>query len=92
MRTWARAFMDLRCGSCGDWVYQGHAVLWFFGPFPRRARCAKCAGEPVPADLPPLVPALKIAPTALIRFTNNSLPLDWKQKQAGDREPGEDDA
>lgn len=63
----------------------------------RRVRCARCADEPVPADLPPLeehratpatCPALPVPErlSALVGI----LPLDWRQKATGEREPGEE--
>lgn len=55
--------------------------------------CLQCGerqyGAP-PEDLPPLVECPAIQPQILTRFSPNMLPLDWKVKQAGDREPGEE--
>lgn len=52
-------------------------------------RCAACAGEPVPADLPPLAERTPIVPMAHLRTGPNVLPFDYKQAQAG-RDPGEE--
>jgi hypothetical protein len=53
-------------------------------------RCAACADEPVPADLPPLAEPEPIVPMAHIRTGPDALPFDYKMASAG-REPGEDD-
>lgn len=61
-----------------------------------RLRCATCAGEPVPADLPArrertstIAPMPK--PKRIPVFASvGALAADWKHKQAGDREPGAD--
>lgn len=52
-------------------------------------RCAACAEGSPPADLPTLEERSAITPTMLTRFTDSSLPLDFKSAAAG-REPGED--
>jgi hypothetical protein len=52
-------------------------VLW---------RCPLCAGELAPADLPALEDLVR-PPPALRRVV---LPFDWKARQSGDRDPGEE--
>lgn len=55
-------------------------------------RCAVCAGEPVPADLPERVEPTPIVPTARmasLRALAGTLPFDYKAAQSG-REPGEE--
>jgi hypothetical protein len=54
-------------------------------------RCKACAGEPVPANLPPRVERVAIAPMVHVASGAGTLPLDWKAQAAGDREPGSDD-
>jgi hypothetical protein len=59
-------------------------------------RCAACAkasgyGEP-PADLPPLQERSAVVPMLKIGHVGaGALPLDWKARSSGEREPGEDD-
>jgi len=58
MRTWTRAERTLKCGYCRRrWMERGEPVLSIQLPTIRRHlyRCADCAGEPVPPNLPPLV-------------------------------------
>lgn len=89
MRTWRRLVAStLRCGLCGKEIKVGDPYMerskltettsW------RQLRCQACAGEPVPADLPPLAPRVEHKPIVPVRFSADSLPLDWKQQQSGE--------
>lgn len=96
MRTWARATRDQRCGCCSAIIRQGDpifliAVVTLTAP-KVRCRLLECAGEPAPADLPPLIERLPIELPRMVRVTAGvaSLPFDYKQRQA-EREPGCDD-
>ena len=99
MKAWTRADHLTICGGpCRTLMFQGDPVLVLTVASVDRHfhRCAACAGEPVPADLPPLREvASTIAPTtkpkkARFASTVSALAVDWKAKQLG-REPGEDD-
>lgn len=98
MKTWRRAPALTICGGpCRVMIRKGEPVLEIRidGVDKRFLRCPQCAGEPVPADLPPLSEQVPIAPshksrTAPLFASAGSLAKDWKQSQAG-REPGEDD-
>lgn len=56
MRTWRRATMRERCGSCSAEIATGTPLLELHLPAWRLVRCVDCAatrfGEPVPTDLP----------------------------------------
>ena len=98
MRVWRRAPALTICGGpCGKMISKGAPMLAIriTGITQRYLRCAACADEPVPDDLPPLSEQLPIAPThkaanSPLFASVGSLAKDWKMKQAG-REPGEDD-
>jgi hypothetical protein len=51
-------------------------------------RCSEC--REAPADLPPLVEPAPLEPIPLVRFTREMLPLDWRARAAGERDPGEE--
>lgn len=69
MKTWLRTPVDCLCGACGRVLRRGDPVVEltyrYLGGTPlRKLRCPGCAGEAVPADLPPLAePAVLITPT-----------------------------
>lgn len=50
----------------------------------RKVRCEACAGEPVVERAATFTPLVHVAVGA------GCLPLDWKQRATGDREPGEE--
>lgn len=93
MKTWRRAGHDRICGRCGHRIAKGDPVLELKIPqatFPK-LRCAGCAGEPVPADLPPLEAPVAITPTVKAPRQSSvssvgTLAADWKVKQSGDGE------
>lgn len=102
MRTWTRTTaMETICGGpCVRRLARGTPVLHIQleGSTTKRIRCEQCAGEPVPADMPPFVESLKraITPTPIVRekpqlpFSRFQVPADFKMAAAG-REPGSDD-
>lgn len=89
MRSWIRAAEEKICGGpCVRRITRGEPVfkitigaLYFY-------RCAHCAGEPVPADLPPLVERLPL-PTRSKHGGRVMLPFDFKLAQVA-RDPGEE--
>lgn len=91
MRTWVRRPMQVKCGRCGELVPKNSPIL-LIDPTPERAvkhrfiRCALCAGEPVPADVPTMEPVRLKVPVRL----GVVVPFDFKSAAAG-RDPGEDD-
>lgn len=97
MRTWTRAIDVTLCGGpCGHRIQTGDPMLEIrldiLSKSRRLLRCVRCAGEPVPVDLPPLFSkTIQPTPTALVHIATgaNALPLDWKSAGAG-REPGQE--
>lgn len=92
MKIWSRLRISQFCnGPCGRRMLKGEPVLEFhiqdLTRVPRR--CAACAGEPVPDDLPEVTVRPAIGPLTMHRFSVDMLPLDFKMAAAG-REPGED--
>jgi len=97
MRTWRRASIATRCGSCGTVVPVGQPLLILTLGHAVKFRCGKC--EEAPADLPenpaprdtpdtPDTPdTSRRAPMQPLR----GLALDWQKRAAGEREPGSDD-
>lgn len=95
MKAWERARRVRRCGFCGQTIAVGQPLLarWLAGYEWRKVRCAACAGEPVPADLPEpeIEPARRLRATPIQPLLAvASLARDWKTA-AAEREPGEDD-
>lgn len=93
MKTWVRASHDTICGGpCHRQIRRGEPllVLTIVGIEKRRRRCASCAGEKPPEDLPPLVEPSSFTPMSHIRTGATALPFDFKMAQAG-REVGADD-
>jgi hypothetical protein len=100
MRTWARVVVPATlCGGCNRELHRGEPILlievaFLAGKIIRCHRCERCEG-PAPPDLPALVErATAITPTPLTRILP-VLPLgtplaDWRARQSGEREPGED--
>ena len=54
MRTWERSVIGFMCGNCAAMLPAGAPVLRLMMPNIKhvKVRCADCAGEPVPVDLP----------------------------------------
>ncbi len=54
MMIWQRASMAFTCGFCGDVRPKGDPmlVIRIDGVRGSKRRCEKCAGEPVPEDIP----------------------------------------
>ncbi len=97
-RTWSSCAVPRKCGRCGRRIAFNEPMCSVH-PDPVHAlkarfiRCAACAGEPVPPNLPPAVAnrGVPIEPRQLERRGQPGLPLDYKAIAAGDREPGSDD-
>jgi len=92
-RQWTRAEQAKLCGLCGELIALGEpaVIICVNGITRKRWRCQACAGEP-PPDLPPLLPRDEIICDP--QTPNPTRPPwsvhDWKRKQAGERDPGED--
>jgi hypothetical protein len=89
MRSWTRAGLDTLCGGlCGRTIAKGQPLLVIaleqLSKHRQLHRCQRCAGEPVPDHLPPLIERVPIPATMPVRFQPGMLPVDWKQKQAGE--------
>jgi len=96
--SWERAALDQKCGRCGQRIYRGQPMLQIAIPALSRPlrRCLQCAGEPVPADLPPLVdvqmpitPTLKrgrSAPWPFASAAGLAAVADFKRKAGNDDE------
>lgn len=89
--------MDVLCGGpCGRRVKKGQPLFVIELPALSKGRqfrrCQRCAGEPVPEHLPPLVERVPIPQTMPVRFRPGMLAgLDFKAAAAGrDRDPGEE--
>jgi hypothetical protein len=86
MRTWTRAAGDMLCGFCPRYLRRGDPIQLQRTPGVKRAfvRCATCAGEPVPDDLPSIESQTAIAPTVNLPSGPNALPFDFKAAGAGE--------
>lgn len=89
MTEWKRASYTMLCGGpCGTMIKAGDPVLLFTLPglTVKKARCARCAEQPVPVDLPTTPAKRALEPSTMVPLRSiRALPFDWKQKQA-DRE------
>jgi hypothetical protein len=96
VKFWRREPLGDRCGLCGHPIDKGAVELVY--RFPERkvdlVRCATCAGEPVPDDVPALQERDVVAlhPSVLTRKPARKQPVgigslakDWKHAQSGDR-------
>jgi hypothetical protein len=95
MRTWSTAGAPHLCGCCEHTIRAGDPMLTITLPGLSEARrnllrCAKCADEPVPANLPPRAAPVLIAPMVHVASGAGTLPLDWKAQAAGERDPGQE--
>jgi ribosomal protein S27E len=93
MRTWSRAACDQKCGRCGQRIERGDPLqtLRFHSGTFVKVRCKNCGTEPAPADLPPLVERqVAVRPMLHIASGASALPLDWKARALGERDPGEE--
>lgn len=73
--------MEKRCGTCGRQIYkeQPAFTVTITGVKRTLVRCADCAGEPVPADLPELERATPVALTAF-----GTAVVDFKKRAGGE--------
>lgn len=94
MRTWKRnPLKETICGGpCRTPMRKGDPMLEIRidGLKATMRRCAACAGEPVPEDLPPLAEPVPITPMVPIPNHVNALPFDYRMAAAGERQPGEE--
>lgn len=92
MKSWRRAAMEQACagtsaGSSPHRIRVGEPMLVYSfksasgGTFSLRGRCARCAGEPVPDDLPPYVAPDNTIPASVKVHGTFSLPLEWKGRR-----------
>lgn len=95
MRTWSCATRSWNCGYCGEEIPVGDAILVFTFPRGIRAlvRCAGCADEPAPAIVQPFLTQLRSAIRELTPLRDVAVTSlgDFKARQVGNRELGEDD-
>jgi hypothetical protein len=95
MRTWVIAKVACRCGSCGNWILEHEPMQTFRFPGVKRiqVRCQHCADEPFePAKVVSAPPMTLRATIDGLPFTSTrDLARDFKSRQTGEREPGEDD-
>lgn len=91
-RTWTRALRPMRCGSCGAELARGVPIqqIRFERIKVTRTRGECCAEGKPPADLPALIEHQAIQSSKLTPRLATSLPLDWKARATGEREPGEE--
>jgi hypothetical protein len=91
MQSWTRGAQEQLCGGCGAQLAIGDPLKRLTIGRIVKVRCERCVG-PAPADLPPLPARTGITPTLLMRPTRGvpMLPLDWKARSTGEREPGEE--
>lgn len=82
MKTWRLATKLEVCGNCIAFIDRGTPLLLIElpGVVSKKVRCARCAGEPPPADISVDVEVEVHEP---VRWQIASLPFDYKTKQAG---------
>lgn len=95
MRNWTRAEVVTLCGGpcANSFIQPGEPmlVISLTGVSRKTFRCRQCAGEPVP-ELPAFVERTGPKPIGMTPVRQLAgLPLDWKSRQSGEREPGCDD-
>jgi len=87
MKRWRRALLRESCnGHSGHWVEKGEPLLELHIVGLKRIarRCVQCAGEPVPEALPAVTERPPLTPLSFVRFSADLLPLDVKQRAAGE--------
>lgn len=98
MTRWITNDRDRLCGACGRHIRIGEPVHEIFLPGidAPKTRCKRleCAGEPVPADVPPAVTRVDIPAMVRLGSVKGGLPLDFKaipsRPAAAGRDPGEE--
>jgi len=87
--TWTRSRRARVCGRCGASILAGAVYAAIGIGRVAKVRCAACAGDPVPPDLPAHV-ELEDLSARLQRL--GLLPLDWVRpvQALHEREPGEE--
>jgi hypothetical protein len=91
MRQWTRTRRDLRCGYCNRRIAAGDPVFQLSIGLLVKIRGVCCAGA-APDDLPPLEPLPRVdaRPFVPMRSFADMLPLDYRSRASGEREPGEE--
>jgi hypothetical protein len=93
MSEWQRASGWRLCGGCGAVIAVGDPVLVI--PVGHRGRLAllRCGGcRQAPPDLPAVIAcSVQLAQPELVPVRRLAgLPLDWRTRQSGERDPGEE--
>lgn len=90
MSPWRRRRTSAVCGSCGARIPAGTPLLE--RTLAQLVRCAGCAGEPVPQDVPETVaPSRRPVPFTRVAALAARFTTDYAKAAANDRDPGEDD-
>jgi hypothetical protein len=87
MRAWTRARRVLLCGGCGATIPRDAPVLEIMIGSLVKVRGACCEG-PAPDLIE--APDVRVADRRPPVRLSAMLPLDWRRRSAGDREPGEE--
>lgn len=86
MKIWKRADRQILCGGpCRRSIYREQPYLELRSEAwtKPKIRCRECAGEDVPTDLPSLPIKQPRQGLPFARFTAGMLPLDFKNRAAG---------
>lgn len=89
MRTWARARRVGLCGHCGKSYQRDEPIQLLTAGRVVKVRCRQCADGAVPDDIPDNAVAVAKLTRAAVTMPG-LLPLDWRRRASGDREPGEE--
>lgn len=92
MKVWTRSPIAETCGQCRAVIASGDPLLRFRLEGLKRtfARCPTCADEAMPDDVPALPARVAPEPDLVPVRRLAGLPLDWRTRSLGEREPGEE--
>jgi hypothetical protein len=97
-RQWTRATVDTGCGKCDKRIGLGQPMITITARPPYSGsfvRCADCAGEPAPADVPMYRPVDRSIVLGAVPATARRAVLggveDYSWRRLGERDPGEED-